>query len=195
MGIVDEAVEDGVGVGGIADEFVPLVDRQLAGDEDGAAAIAGFEDFEKIVAGGGIEGGEAPIVEDEELNAAESAHEARVAAVAAGEGEIGEQLRNALIEHRSIVATGLMAKRTGDVLDAGLMAQPSVTQPRQEPPVAAVAELAIEQQAEPFEMGERGALAAGFDLAARCGLVAIRGACSADQKSSANRYAATWFAN
>jgi hypothetical protein len=55
-------------------------------DEDGAAAIAGFEDFEKIVAGGGIEGGEAPIVEDEELNAAESAHEARAAAVAAGEG-------------------------------------------------------------------------------------------------------------
>jgi hypothetical protein len=59
VGIVDEAVEDGVGVGGIADEFVPLVDRQLAGDEDGAAAIAGFEDFEKIVAGGGIERGRA----------------------------------------------------------------------------------------------------------------------------------------
>src|SRR5690606_17284690 len=52
------------------------------------------------------------------------------------------------------------------VLDAGLMAQPGVAQAGLEPLVAAMADLALEQQAEPFEMGERGGLAARVDLAA-----------------------------
>ena len=33
MGVVDEAVEDGVGVGGVADEAMPVGDGDLAGDE------------------------------------------------------------------------------------------------------------------------------------------------------------------
>ncbi len=32
MGVVDETVQDGVGVGRIADDFVPTVDRKLGGD-------------------------------------------------------------------------------------------------------------------------------------------------------------------
>jgi hypothetical protein len=47
---MDEAIEDGVCVGGIADHRVPFVDRQLAGEDCGAAAVAFFEDFEEIVA-------------------------------------------------------------------------------------------------------------------------------------------------
>ena len=70
MGVVDEAVEDGVGIGGIADEVVPLIDGDLAGDERGAAAVALFEDFEEIVAGAGIERLKAPVVEDKKLDAA-----------------------------------------------------------------------------------------------------------------------------
>ena len=37
MGVVDDAVEDGIGERGIADDVVPAVDRDLAG-EGGAAA-------------------------------------------------------------------------------------------------------------------------------------------------------------
>ena len=33
VGIVNEAVENGVGERGIADDFVPLLDRDLAGDQ------------------------------------------------------------------------------------------------------------------------------------------------------------------
>jgi hypothetical protein len=36
---VDEAVEDGVGVGWIADHRVPVLDGELAGDDGGAAAV------------------------------------------------------------------------------------------------------------------------------------------------------------
>jgi hypothetical protein len=31
--VVDNAIEDGVGVGGIANQFVPFVDGDLAGDD------------------------------------------------------------------------------------------------------------------------------------------------------------------
>ncbi len=40
------------------------------------------------MAGGGIEGIEAPIIEDEELDAAEGAQETSIAAVAARKGEV-----------------------------------------------------------------------------------------------------------
>jgi len=36
VGVVDQSVQDGVGEGGIAQVFMPVGDRQLRGDEDGA---------------------------------------------------------------------------------------------------------------------------------------------------------------
>jgi hypothetical protein len=44
------------------------------------------------VARGGIEGFEAPIIEDEQLRAAERTQQARVTAIAAGEGESEKSL-------------------------------------------------------------------------------------------------------
>ena len=50
MSVVEEAVEDGVSEGGVADDIVPVLDGEL-GREDGAAAgVAIVEDFEQIVA-------------------------------------------------------------------------------------------------------------------------------------------------
>jgi hypothetical protein len=71
VSVVDDAIEDSVGVCGIADQLVPFVDGDLAGDDRRPSAVAFFENFEKIVAGSGIEGIKAPIIEDEELDAAE----------------------------------------------------------------------------------------------------------------------------
>jgi len=53
VGVVDEPVEDGVGVGRIADQFMPAVDRDLAGDDRRAPAVALLDDLEEIVAGAG----------------------------------------------------------------------------------------------------------------------------------------------
>ncbi len=33
MGIVDQAIEDGVGNGGVSDMFMPVLDRQLTGND------------------------------------------------------------------------------------------------------------------------------------------------------------------
>src|SRR5258708_34459063 len=51
VGVMDQAVEDGVGVGGVADQRVPLIDGELAGDDGGAMAVAVLEDLQEVVAG------------------------------------------------------------------------------------------------------------------------------------------------
>jgi hypothetical protein len=51
MAVVDEAVEDGVGISRVADDIVPLVDGDLAGEDGGTAAGAFFEDFVEVAAG------------------------------------------------------------------------------------------------------------------------------------------------
>ncbi len=55
MGVVNEAVQGGVGVGRGADRLVPFVDRDLAGQDGPSAAVAFFEDFVEIAACAGVE--------------------------------------------------------------------------------------------------------------------------------------------
>ena len=128
MRVVHEPIEDGVGIGRIADYLVPFVDRDLAGQDGRAAAVAFFEDFVEIAAGAGIERIEAPIIEDEELGASQAAHDSGMAAVAAGQREIGEQLWDTLIEHRVVIAAYLVAEGTSKptFADAGWAAQDQI---------------------------------------------------------------------
>ena len=65
MGVVDEAIEHGVGVSRISNQHVPCVHGELAGDEGGTSAVAILQDLQEIVAGAGIERGEAPVIEDQ----------------------------------------------------------------------------------------------------------------------------------
>ena len=68
MGVVDEAVEDGVGDGGVGDDLVPMLDRHLTGDDGRSALVAIVDDFEEIATLVAGERGEAPIVEDEQVD-------------------------------------------------------------------------------------------------------------------------------
>jgi hypothetical protein len=128
VSVVDKTIEHGIGISGIADERVPLVDGELAGDDGGAAAVAIFENFQEVVTGTGVERLEPPIVEDQQIDTAEPAQQARMAAVAARESEVIEQPRNALIEHRAIVTAGLVAERGGEpaLADAGRTADQEI---------------------------------------------------------------------
>lgn len=51
-----------------------------------------------------------------------------------------------------------------DILDRSLMAQPGIAQASEQAPIAAIADLLIEQQAEPFGMGQRCGFSGCFDL-------------------------------
>ena len=113
MGVVDEPIQDGVGVGRIADDFMPALDRELRGHHRGSAPITFLEDFEEVMPGGGVEGLQSPIVEDQKVSAAEVAEKAGMASIAARQREILEQPRHALVEDRPVVATRLVAERRG----------------------------------------------------------------------------------
>jgi len=104
---------------------VPFVDGDLGGDDRRSAAIAFFEDFEEVVTSDAVEGLETPVVENEQLNAAERPLDACIATIAAGEREIGEQLGNALVEDGAIVATGFVAERGGEPTLAEPASKPS----------------------------------------------------------------------
>src|SRR5271170_508191 len=112
MGVVNEPVEDGVGISRVANEGVPFVDGDLTGEDSRATAIAFLEDLVEVTTGAGVERFEAPIVEDKELDAGETAQDAGIAAVTAGEREFGEELGNPLIENRAVVAASLVTEGT-----------------------------------------------------------------------------------
>jgi hypothetical protein len=99
VGVVDETVEDGGGIGWVADHGMPFVDWDLAGKDGRAAAVAFLQDLVEIVAGASVERFEAPIVEGQQLNPGEAAQDPCIAAIAAGQRRIGEQLGDTLIEH------------------------------------------------------------------------------------------------
>ena len=105
MRIVDEAVQDGVGVSGVANDLMPGRQGELGGDDRRPSAVSLLENFEQIVTGAGVEGFEAEVVENEQIGAAEGFDEARMAAVASGERQVLAELRPAMIEDGAIVAT------------------------------------------------------------------------------------------
>ena len=69
----------------------------------------------------GIERFETEVVEYEQIGAAEGFDEARMTSIASGERQVLAELRPAMIENGSIVATGLLADGAGQpaLADAG----------------------------------------------------------------------------
>src|SRR5271155_969868 len=65
MRVVDDAVQDRIGQSGIADQVVPAVHRDLAGDQGGATPATILGDFEHVAALLWAERLEGPVVEDE----------------------------------------------------------------------------------------------------------------------------------
>ncbi len=98
MGVVNETIEDGIGVSGVTDDFVPAVDGKLGSDHRGAAPVAFFEDFQEIMPGGGGERLQAPIVEDQKVGATEVAQKTGMPTIAARQRKFLKQPRHALVE-------------------------------------------------------------------------------------------------
>src|SRR6266852_6041033 len=80
------------------------------------------EDFQEIAPLLGRERRQAPVIQDQELDARQRLEQASVTAIAAREQQVIEQPRQAMVEDRAVVAAGLVAERTGKptLADAGL---------------------------------------------------------------------------
>ncbi len=48
MRVVEQPVEDGVAEGGVADDLVPVVDGELAGDEGGLSSVSVVKDLSVV---------------------------------------------------------------------------------------------------------------------------------------------------
>jgi hypothetical protein len=104
---VDEAVENGVGDGRIAEVSLSLMDGQLAGDQSRAAIVAIVKDFEQIASVGGGHGGESPVIKDEQLAFSDFAHQRWTTSVSACERDFFQQSRQALIKNRMTDSAGV----------------------------------------------------------------------------------------
>ena len=114
MGVVDEAVEDGISISRVADHLMPSSHRQLAGDDGRAATISLLKDFKQVMAGQGIERIETPIVQNQKLYTAKRALELGMPTIAPGERQTGKQLWNALVQDGAIITAGLVGECAGE---------------------------------------------------------------------------------
>jgi hypothetical protein len=116
---VDETVEDGIGGRRVRQSCVPLVDRDLGGEQRGGAAVAVVEDLQEV---SGVDRGERiadPVVENEERHAGKLVEEAGIGTIGMGEGELTEEARGSQVAHRKPLAAGGLAEGTGEVGLAG----------------------------------------------------------------------------
>jgi hypothetical protein len=110
MSVVNQAIEDAVGGGGIADLFVPARDRQLGSEDGRARLIAILADLPEIAPFILGERSHGPVIDDQDIDAAESRQQIAQTAVGAGEREIAEQSGGAGVEHQMPVAAGFLGQ-------------------------------------------------------------------------------------
>ena len=136
MGVVDNAVEDGIGERGVADDLVPVVDRHLAGDDQRAGVVAVLNDLQQVAALLGGQRFRPPVIEDQQIDLGKLPHEPGVAAVTARQGQCRKQPRAALVKDRQVIAACLVAQRAGQPRLPGSAFARDQTMPMLADPVA-----------------------------------------------------------
>ena len=115
MGVVDEAIQDGVSDRGIADVFVPVIDGKLSGHDGGSAAVSVLDDLQEISALWGGHGGKAEIIDDEDFGLEQFFHELWVRAVGSGDGEFLEEARQPDVEGVEAHPAGPVCQSAGQI--------------------------------------------------------------------------------
>src|SRR5271154_3700858 len=98
-----------------------MLDRHLTGYDGRSALVAIVDDFEEITTLVAGERGEAPVVEDKQVDPRQHLQEPCIASIAAGERQSFEQPWQPMVEDGTVVAACLVAERAGDptLADAG----------------------------------------------------------------------------
>lgn len=111
MGIVHDAIKNGVGDGGFADHVMPPRDRQLGGNQCGFSAIALFEDFEEVKSLLIGQRMRAPIVENEELDPRKFVDEPWEATIKTRKCQVLKEPGHTDVENRVVEASSLSTDR------------------------------------------------------------------------------------
>ena len=67
MGVVDQAIQDGIGQGGISALGMPFIHRELSGHQGRTEVVTVFEEFQEVPALFLGQGDQSPIVQDDQI--------------------------------------------------------------------------------------------------------------------------------
>ena len=100
---------------------MPVLKRELTGDDGCAAPVSIFQEFEYVASVPIIGGGKPPIIENQSGIFGQGGHEFRISSIALGNREFLEEARQPQIQNGIPLATGLVAQGTCEpgVADAG----------------------------------------------------------------------------
>src|SRR5450755_141010 len=114
MSVVNETVEDAVSDGGIADLLVPARDWQLGSEDGGTSLVAILADLPDFAALVFIQRRHGPVINDQNIDAAQSCQEVTQASIGPCQGQFTQQSGSSQIESRVAVATSFLCKGRRD---------------------------------------------------------------------------------
>lgn len=94
MSMMGQAIEGGTGQQIIAENFMPLFKRPIAGDDDRASLIAFGNDLIQVLDGDGGERLQTEVIQDEQITVEDAGHQARETTAGPGGIEIKQQTMN-----------------------------------------------------------------------------------------------------
>ena len=111
VGIVNQAIQDGVCDGRIGEAGVPLGDGHLGGHQGRGSAVAIIQDFEQVLRLGTGQRISEPVIEDQELDTGEGVQELGIGAVGVREGGLVQETGGALVADVEVVAACRVGQR------------------------------------------------------------------------------------
>jgi hypothetical protein len=113
MGVVDQAIQDGISQGGIPDLGVPFIHRELRGHEGGTEAVTIFEEFQEVPALFVGQGGYSPVIQSDQIGFRQGGQELGIASISFGDLKVLEETGETEIANRVAFTAGLMSQGTG----------------------------------------------------------------------------------
>lgn len=93
VSVVNDAVEDGIGQGGVADGLMPVLEGELTGDERRLSTDTVFQDLQEVTASGFSKGCESEVIDHDEPGLLESIENPGTGAVRSGSGKLFQEPR------------------------------------------------------------------------------------------------------
>ena len=105
MGMMQQAVADGIRQGRFADRLVPRVDRELPRDQRRSALTPILDDLQEVTPLGVREGRQQLVVQGQQVDLREPRQQPTVGPIAAADGEVVQQPRRPKVDRGEAVST------------------------------------------------------------------------------------------
>src|SRR5580700_812385 len=115
MGVVQQAVADGVGQRGVGEVVVPELRLELTRDDGGPGAVPVLEDLQEVAALRVGHGSDGEVVDDEHVDARELGEQTGVGAVSARELQLVEEARGPAVQRTKALSACLVSEGAREV--------------------------------------------------------------------------------